>query len=203
MKNCYHSCGLFYEQGDLFEVKDLRKTKKECWQEFCQTWTHQWHTPAISTPTHFSRAYDTIKDFMTRIKLIDPDAKFYWYCSASFNNDSNNVWWKLYALYNRLIEEAHTNDQWEEIPALIEPTVYRLEDFPYDQWKFMVLPMFNEILSVFNLNDSERWVCKETCEQCSAEALEARKIDVVTQAQRRAAERAAQQATSWTNNGNE
>jgi len=187
MKTVYHSFNkgtwIFYQQWDLFEVSWLKKTKKEARETFCKTWTHSWKTPAISTPNMFSKAYDRIKDFMTRIKLLDDNAKFYWYCSASFANNSNNPWWKVYALYNReVIPQEVEAETWRVTrEALIEPVVYRLEDFPYDEWKFMILPMFEEILWVFDLNQTDHWVDEEVCKSTSAEELEKRKIEVEPQ----------------------
>lgn len=200
MKNAYHSFNkgdsIFYEQWDLFEVSWLKKTKKESREEFCKTWSHSYHDPAKSTPNNYSKAYDTVKDFMTRIKLLDNNAKFYWYCSASFGNDSNNIWGKIYALYNREVIPEQRDEQWNVTrEALIEPTTYRLEDFPYDQWKFMTLALFDEILWSFNLNESEHWVCKETCDLCTAENLEMKKINVEPQWKRN--------LPSWNDDGNE
>lgn len=195
MKNLYHSFnkweGFFYEQWDLFEVKDLKKTKKESWTEFSKTWVQNYRTPAQSTPTVYSKTYDTVKDFMTRIKLLDSDAKFYWYCSASWWNDSNNVWWKIYALYNREVIPEQTEEwTWRVVrEALIEPTLYKLEDFPYDQWKFMTLALFDEILWSCCIHDTEeRNVTIELCNQCTAEKFNEKKKEVTTQRQKRAEE---------------
>ena len=184
MKNIYHTYNkwdqIFYEQHDIFEVSGLKKTKKESREEFCKTWCHRWHTPAKSTPTVYSKTFDTVKDFMTRIKLLDNNAKFYWYNSASRGNDSNNVGGRLYAVYNREVIPEEVDEQWNVTrEALIEPATYRLEDYPYDQWKFITLALFEDILSCANLADTEGWVTAENCALCTAEYLNSKKFNDV------------------------
>lgn len=186
MKALYHTFNwedsIFYEQDDLFEVGELKKTKKESWNEFTKTWTYERRTPAMNTPTTYSRAYDTVKDFMTRIKLLDNNAKFYRLCTASWWNDSNNIWWRLYTVYNREIIPEEKNEDWTVArEALIESSVYRLEDFPYDQWKFITLALFKDILWMYHIGDRDWRLTKEMCDQCSEEKLNERKLQVETQ----------------------
>lgn len=201
MKTLYHTFNwedsIFYEQDDLFEVGELKKTKKESWEDFKKTWTYDWRTAAISTPSTYSKAYDTVKDFMTRIKLLDSNAKFYRMNSASWSNDSNNVWWKLYAVYNReVIPEEVEEWTWRVVrEALIEPTVYRLEDYPYDQWKFITLALFKDIIWMYHIDDYNWRLTKEMCDQCNSENLEWRKLQVETLWQKKVREREAQQTT--------
>lgn len=173
LKSLYRSNGYIYQQWDLFEVGKMKKYKTIAWEGFRNCWVDNYTPPAKNPPKVFSSAYDTVKNWMERIKLIDPDARFFYYCTAWRWNWSNWVAWRLYTIYNRKSINQETwqvTDEWEELDYL--------ESYPYDEWKYFSLLLFEDILWLIDVTKQQWSFDIEVFKKCNKEDLDKRKIDV-------------------------